>query len=93
MELIRIVRMEFEEAHLQAFEELFAENREAIRAMPGCTHLELRKDPSNPCVRYTLSHWKSAKELHAYRKSELFGQVWPKTKRLFAAPPQAFSLV
>lgn len=90
--LIRIVRMTFHPEALPTFEALFAQYQAAIRAFPGCQHLELHTDPGDPRVRYTLSHWESADALNAYRDSAVFGTVWPQTKVLFAAAPQAFSL-
>jgi len=35
--------------------------------------------------------WESEEALNAYRKSELFGSVWPKTKACFANPAEAWS--
>jgi heme-degrading monooxygenase HmoA len=39
----------------------------------------------------TLSIWASSGHLNAYRKSALFGEVWPQTKSGFAHPPRAES--
>lgn len=90
--LIRIVRMSFRTEAVAEFEEIFRQSEAAIRSMPGCLHLELWRDVDNPAIFCTHSHWESAAALEAYRKSAVFGQVWPKTKRLFAAPPLAFSV-
>lgn len=90
--IIRIVRMTFRPESLPAFEAIFAESKQAIRSFPGCLHLELHADAQQPHVRYTYSHWRDQTTLDAYRHSDLFGQVWPRTKALFAAAPQAFSL-
>jgi len=40
----------------------------------------------------TYSHWDSEDYLNAYRKSEFFGSVWPKTKSLLVAKPHAISV-
>lgn len=93
MSLIRIVRMEFQADRLDEFDQLFDLNKQQIRAVKGCLSLELHRDLSASNVRYTYSTWTSEAALNAYRKSELFGQVWPRTKALFADKPQAFSLV
>jgi quinol monooxygenase YgiN len=90
--IVRIVRMEFHPDNLETFQGIFDASKMAIRHFPGCLHLELHRDPRHPQVRYTYSHWRSQADLDAYRQSELFGSVWPRTKALFAAPPQAFSL-
>lgn len=92
MSILRIVRMEFEEEFLETFDAIFNESQNKIRNFPGCTFLQLYHDATNPAVRYTYSKWEDEEKLHAYRKSELFGSVWPRTKKLFAAKPLAFSL-
>lgn len=90
--IVRIVRMHFTEAGVEEFLTIFNTNKTAIRNFPGCTHLELLKDVSNPSIFTTLSHWQDEKSLEQYRKSELFSSVWGKVKRLFAERTQAFSL-
>jgi len=90
--LIRIVRMHFTDAGVDEFLQIFNENKIAIRNFPGCTHLELLKDPDEPNTYTTLSYWKDADSLENYRKSELFGNVWGRVKTLFAERTQAFSL-
>jgi quinol monooxygenase YgiN len=75
-----------------AFLELFRNSEQQIRQMPGCQFLELWQDADQANVYCTHSHWHSTEALNAYRRSELFGRVWPATKRLFAAPAQAFSV-
>jgi quinol monooxygenase YgiN len=90
--LIRIVRMTFREEHTEDFRRIFRESQELIRQQPGCQHVELWQDADDPRVFCTYSHWESVAALNAYRRSELFGQVWPATKVLFAAPAQAFSV-
>ena len=90
--LIRIVRMSFEVEQVPAFLALFRASEQRIRQQPGCRHLELWQDTQNPAIYCTHSHWDDAAALNGYRKSALFGEVWPATKRLFAAPPVAFSV-
>jgi quinol monooxygenase YgiN len=90
--IVRIVRMEFQADKLADFQTIFDQSKYQIRAFPGCMHLELHADAHHPAVRYTYSHWDSQASLDAYRDSELFASVWPRTKALFAARPQAFSL-
>ena len=90
--ILRIVRMEFEESTIDAFESLFQKFEKQIRHQPGCHGLELHGDPDHPFVRYTHSKWESTEHLNAYRYSELFDVVWPQTKKLFAGRPKAYSL-
>ena len=90
--LIRIVRMTFKPEAVPTFLDIFRSSQAQIRQMPGCRFLELWQDTDQANVYCTHSHWDSAADLDAYRHSALFGQVWPATKRLFAAPAQAFSV-
>ena len=91
MKIIRVVKMTFREDVVNDFIFVFDAHKDKIRHFEGCTHLELLRDANDPCVYYTYSHWDSAEHLDAYRDSELFGKVWPATRKLFAARPMAFS--
>jgi quinol monooxygenase YgiN len=90
--IIRIVRMHFKDESVATFLEIFQKHKSTIRKAKGCTYLELLKDVSHPNVFTTLSHWKVASDLEAYRNSELFKEVWAKVKPLFTTHAQAFSL-
>ena len=89
--LIRIVRLTLQPEGVADFLAIFRDSENKIRNMPGCRHLELWQDSDAPHIYCTHSHWENQAALDAYRRSALFGQVWPATKRLFAAPPLAFS--
>src|SRR5215204_578083 len=89
--LIRVVRMVFQEEKVTEFLAVFNDSKDKIRGFEGCKHMELLQDHNHPHIFMTYSHWESEEHLNNYRKSELFGQVWPATKKLFAAPPVAFS--
>lgn len=91
--ITRIVRMEFLPDKLNEFQKIFNQSKIHIRNFPGCHHLELHRDSKNSNVRYTYSIWEDEKALDAYRESELFQQVWPQTKILFAEKPKAYSLI
>ena len=91
--LLRIVRLTFVPTQVPAFLALFRRSEAHIRQQPGCQHLELWQDADQPHIYCTYSHWADAAALDAYRRSALFGEVWPATKRLLAAPAQAFSVV
>lgn len=91
--ITRIVRMNFTEAGVEEFLQIFNENKIAIRNFPGCSHLRLMKDDLDPLCYTTVSEWNGAGDLENYRKSELFGKVWGRVKTLFSARTQAFSLI
>lgn len=91
--LLRIVRLTLAPSHVADFLTLFRNSENLIRQQPGCQHLELWQDADQPHIYCTYSHWDDAAALDTYRRSALFGQVWPATKRLLAAPAQAFSVV
>ncbi len=89
--LTRIVRMTFDENHIDDFLAMFAENKEKIGGFSGCQQLTLMKDADKPEVYITYSIWESKEALEAYRHSDLFKGVWAKTKKWFADKPFAFS--
>lgn len=91
--LLRIVKMEFAPAQVEAFDDLFTQTRARIEAMPGCRQVLLLKGHDEVPIRTTLSWWERDSDLQAYRKSALFGEVWPKTKAMFSVPPVAWSSV
>ena len=92
MSLTRIVRMTFRPDAVAAFRAVFEESKHRIRTFDGCLHLELWQDEADPHILITYSKWKSAAALEAYRESEVFRSTWTRTKVLFAAKPQAFSV-
>ncbi|GAB3340176.1 antibiotic biosynthesis monooxygenase [Marivirga atlantica] len=89
--IIRIVRMTFREDKISEFLAIFDQYKEAIRKQPGCTHLELLQDYNHTNVYSTYSYWDNEEALNNYRHSETFGKVWPATKKLFSAKPEAHS--
>lgn len=89
--LIRIVRLTLVPEKMNEFMEMFSSIKSKIRASNGCLHLELLQDITYPNIVTTYSIWTEESALNAYRNSELFKQVWSKTKTMFAAPPVAFS--
>ncbi len=89
--IIRLVRMQFHRRYCAEFEEMFAIVQPKILAWEGCLKLHLLKDVDEPSTFLTLSHWKSEKNLEAYRNSALFENTWAKTKVWFSAKPEAWS--
>jgi hypothetical protein len=90
--LIRIVKMTFHPAHVEAFQTHFSHWQLKIRAFPGNRHLELWRDTHDANIFFTYSHWDTPADLEAYRRSEVFASVWPVVKALFAAPAEAWSV-
>lgn len=90
--VIRIVKMSFEPEKVGEFLKVFHESAAAIRNFNGCHHLELYRDSDHSNVLFTYSFWESAKHLEVYRKSELFENTWARTKVLFNAKPEAWSV-
>jgi heme-degrading monooxygenase HmoA len=88
----RVVYMKFKPELTVTFEEIFRSKVMDICAMPGCRGVELYEDINDSSVRITYSLWDSPADLDAYRSSSFFKEVWSKTKVLFAAAPQAYTM-
>ena len=91
--IIRIVKMTFHPGKVDEFENIFNSSKHLIRNFEGCSHLELLNDINRPDIFFTYSYWESEEHLDAYRHSALFESVWAKTKVLFAAAPEAWSVI
>lgn len=87
----RIVRLHFHPENTAAFEAIFAESKDRIRATAGCLHVECWRDVNDPDAYYTYSRWENEAALNGYRHSDFFRATWTKTKALFKAKPEAFS--
>ncbi len=83
--------MTFRPESVEDFKALFNSKKELIAAMEGCSHVELLQDVDNRAIFFTYSLWDDATYLEAYRNSELFKDVWARTKVLFDAKPEAWS--
>ena len=90
--ITRIVKMTFDPARVNDFLSVFNENRDRIAGFEGCMALELHHELSQPNVFFTISKWRSENDLEQYRSSELFQKTWARTKTLFAAKPEAWTL-
>lgn len=89
---VRIVKMSFDKDFIDRFLNVFHLHKESIRNFPGCHFLELYQDKDNPSIFFTYSYWEEEADLENYRTSELFKNVWSKTKTLFNDKPQAWSV-
>lgn len=83
--------MTFRPEAVEDFKALFETKKELIAGMEGCSYVELLQDADNPCIFFTYSLWDHPDYLEAYRHSDLFKEVWAKTKVLFDAKPEAWS--
>lgn len=90
--IVRVVKMTFQPEAIEEFKSIFEASKEKIKTQDGCLYLSMLQDVHQPNIFFTYSYWKAEENLHAYRKSELFGSVWPRTKALFANKPEAWSL-
>ena len=90
--LVRIVKMSFEPTKIEEFLANFEANKSKIRAFEGCNFLELYQDVNSPQQFFTYSYWDTQDHLESYRQSDFFKSVWSKTKVLFAAKPEAWSV-
>lgn len=91
--IVRIVKMEFEQAKVNTFLDLFHSTSDKIANYDGCMELNLLNSIDKTNVFFTYSIWKSEEHLDNYRNSELFKQTWTKTKAMFSNKPEAWSLV
>jgi len=89
---VRIVKMSFNPHKIDLFLANFEENKKKIRATKGCELLVLYRDKNETNIFFTYSYWQSEQDLENYRKSELFENVWAKTKALFNDKPEAWSV-
>lgn len=90
--IVRIVKMTFKPDKVNDFLNVFHTYKTYIRNQPGCTHLDLLNDISNPAIFFTYSKWDAEADLNRYRDSELFKNVWAQTKILFAEKAEAWSV-
>ena len=90
--LVRIVKLSFEPAKIEEFLANFEVNKNKIREFKGCLFLELYRDQNNTNIFFTYSYWHSENDLNHYRHSDLFKSIWAKTKPLFNAKPEAWSV-
>lgn len=89
---VRIVKMGFHSQHIDTFLMNFNAKKEFIRNTSGCQLLELYRDKNDPTIFFTYSYWETEQDLDNYRNSDLFKEVWAKTKILFNKKPEAWSV-
>ena len=89
--IIRIVKLSFQAESISNFKTIFEDNKQKIISQKGCNRLEMLEDINDLNVIFTYSFWDSEGDLNNYRNSELFKDVWSKTKILFIKKPEAWS--
>ena len=89
----RIVKLNFRENEIEAFEKIFEESKNKIKAREGCRHVELLQSADSPNIFFTFSLWENEKALDGYRHSELFITTWAKTKVLFSEKAAAWTVL
>ena len=90
--IIRIVKLTIDPLKVNEFLELFNEVREEVSRFSGCLELFLYTDIEKTNVYFTYSVWKSTENLDSYRFSNFFKTTWPKIKKCFESPAEAWSL-
>ncbi len=89
--LVRVVKLTFQDEHLDEFLRHFETVKWKVAQFPGCRGMRLIQDLDNPCLIMTYSEWEHVDALENYRHSELFQSIWPMIKPWFAAKPEAWS--
>jgi quinol monooxygenase YgiN len=84
--------MTFRNEACDEFLAIFHKYKLQIRNAEGCTHLVLLRENAGGSVFFTYSKWEDPGWLEVYRKSSTFAEVWPQTKKLFAAPAEAWTV-
>jgi len=90
--IIRIVKLSFKPEFVEDFIQIFKDSESLIKNFEGCQHVELLNDINQRNIFFTYSYWRSENDLNQYRQSDLFNNVWAKTKILFNDKPEAWSV-
>ncbi|WP_353159192.1 antibiotic biosynthesis monooxygenase family protein [Myroides odoratus] len=89
---VRIVKLTLQEDKIDDFLNHFEKYKDQIRNFPGCQFLEVYRDKHQPNIFFTYSYWSEELDLDTYKKSTLFGEVWPYFKKLFKEKAEAWSV-
>ena len=90
--ITRIVKMKFAPDKTETFTEMFNEIAPTIRSFQGCRDLKLIRDQKDPSIFFTWSVWDGTEDLNQYRNSDFFANTWEKTKAMFDAKPEAWTV-
>lgn len=89
---VRIVKLTLQEDRIDDFLNHFEKYKDQIRNFPGCQFLEVYRDKHQTNIFFTYSYWSEESDLATYKKSTLFGEVWPYFKTLFKEKAEAWSV-
>lgn len=89
----RVVKLSFDPAQVENFQQLFENTKNTIAAFEGCRGVKLLRDTNATNVFFTYSLWESEEALNRYRQSDFFNKVWTQTKQWFNDKPMAWSTV
>ncbi|MFK8038365.1 MAG: putative quinol monooxygenase [Crocinitomicaceae bacterium] len=92
MPITRIVKMTFKPEHSAEFEAYFLTIKSKVAGQPGCNGVKLLKEKGETGVFFTYSQWDSEDDLNNYRRTEIFGQIWPTVKNWFAKKAEAWTV-
>ncbi len=89
--IVRIVQLKIEPENIDEALQFILEVAPKVRAMKGCTYLEILRDVKSRDSMTTYSHWDSESDLNTYRHSAVFNAFWTQVKPLFSEPAKAWS--
>lgn len=90
--ITRFVKMTFQADKCAEFESIFEASRSKISNFEGCSGVTLYRDHDEPTIYFTFSTWENVESLEKYRQSSLFKDTWQKTKPLFQAKAEAWTV-
>ena len=90
--LVRFVKLTIQVDKTENFKAIFAASQERIKESFGCHGVELLQQETDSRIFFTHSLWEDEEALNQYRNSSFFEATWRKTKTLFDAPAEAWSL-
>lgn len=90
--ITRIVKLTIQPDKTAEFLTIFNDSKSFILNSEGCSFVQVLHDIHQPDLFFTYSIWDSEEHLNKYRQSETFETIWQRTKLLFAAKAEAWSL-
>lgn len=91
--ITRMVKLEFSEAFIEDFKQLFTQVNIKISSFEGCMGVNLLQHETEKNVFFTVSKWENADALENYRQSDLFKRTWTQVKPHFIKKAEAWSLL
>lgn len=91
MKITRLVKLSLSEDYLDTFLSSFKKKKQQILSYEGCLTVDLLLDNTNKGLCFTVSTWKSERDLEAYRQSDWFQSTWKEVKQHFTDKPEAWT--